>query len=44
VLEQELDDFLKELDAVTGRIINLQIFERNEEIIVLIIYNCWKKL
>jgi hypothetical protein len=44
VLQRELDDFLKELDAVTGQITNLQMFERNEEIIVLLIYSCWKKL
>ena len=44
VLQQELDDFLKELDAVTGEITNMQMFERNKEMIVLIIYSCWKKL
>jgi len=44
VLERELDDFLKELDAVTGQLTNLQMFEHKNEIIVLAIYSCWKKL
>lgn len=44
VLQQQLDDFLKELDEVTGRIINIKLLHQNEDIIVLVIYNCWKKL
>ena len=43
-LEQQLDMFLKELDEVTGQIVNLEIVKQNDEIIVLIIYSCWKKL
>jgi len=43
-LEQRLDDFLKELEEVTGRITNLEIFQGNEEIIVLVIYISWKKI
>lgn len=43
-LQEVLDDFLKELDAVTGQIAKLQMFQHNGEIIVLVIYNCWKKL
>jgi hypothetical protein len=44
MLQRELDDFLKELDEVTGQIAHIQTLHSNEEIIVLIIYNCWKKL
>ena len=44
VLEQKLDNFLNELNTVTGQITNLEIFKSNQEIVVLIIYNCWKKL
>jgi hypothetical protein len=44
ILQQRLDDFLKELEAVTGQINNLQMFHHNEEIIVLVIYSCWKKI
>jgi hypothetical protein len=43
-LEEQLDIFLKDLDEVTGQIVNLQILKQNDEIIVLIIYSCWKKL
>jgi hypothetical protein len=43
-LEQKLDDFLNTLDTVTGQITNLEVFKTNQEIVVLIIYNCWKKL
>jgi len=44
VLEQRLDDFLKELEDVTGRITNLEIFQADGEIIVLVIYISWKKI
>lgn len=44
MLEQELDDFLKELNEITGQISNIQMLHSKEEVIVLIIYNCWKKL
>ena len=44
VLQQQLDVFLKELDEVTGQITNIQMLHSNEEIIVLVVYNCWKKL
>ena len=43
-LEEQLDMFLKELDEVTGQIANLEIVKHNDEIIILIIYSCWKKL
>jgi hypothetical protein len=43
-LEEQLDMFLKELDEVTGQIVNLEILKQNDEIIVLVIYSCWKKL
>ena len=44
ILQRELDGFLKELDEVTGQITNLEMFQGKEEIVILIIYNCWKKL
>jgi len=43
-LEVQLDLFLKDLEEVTGQIDNLKIFTSEKKIIVLIIYNCWKKL
>jgi hypothetical protein len=43
-LEEQLDVFLKELDEVTGQIANVEIIKHSDEIIVLIIYSCWKKL
>jgi hypothetical protein len=43
-IEQELDKFLKELEEVTGKIINLEIIQRDNEILLLVIYNCWKKI
>ena len=43
-LEEQLDMFLKELDEVTGQIAKLEIVKHNDEIILLIIYSCWKKL
>ena len=43
-LEQQLDFFLKELDEISGQIINLEMFKSAEDITVLIIYSCWKKL
>lgn len=43
-LEKQLDAFLKELEEVTGQVTNLEIIKTNDEIIVLIIYSCWKKL
>lgn len=43
-LEQQLDVFLKDLEEVTGEITNIEMFHRHDEVIVLIIYNCWKKL
>jgi len=43
-LEAEVDQFLKELDEVTGNIISLRMIQRDNEVLVLIIYNCWKKL
>lgn len=44
VLQQELDVFLKELEEITGEVNNLEMLHTNKEIIVLVIYSCWKKL
>jgi hypothetical protein len=44
-LEQQLDMFLAELEEVTGEITNIKMLQRNnDEVIVLVIYSCWKKL
>ncbi len=43
-LQEELDMFLRELGEVTGQITNLEITNQNDEIIVLVIYNCWKRI
>lgn len=43
-LQQDIDDFLKQLDEVTGQISNMKITQYNDNLVVLIIYNCWKKL
>ena len=43
-LEQQLDIFLKELGEVTGEIVSIKMFQHTDEIIVLVIYSCWKKL
>lgn len=43
-LQEQLDDFLKDLDEVTGQIANIDMLHHNNDIIILIIYNCWKKL
>ena len=44
VLEAEVDKFLKELDDITGRIVSLNMMQRGDEVLVLIIYVCWKKI
>ena len=44
MLEVELDMFLKDLEEVTGKIISIQLLERDDAILVLVIYTCWKKL
>lgn len=44
VLQQELDSFLKELDEVTGQITDMKMLSNDKEIIVLVIYSCWKKI
>jgi hypothetical protein len=44
ILETQVDAFLKELEEVTGQIISLKMMQRGDEILVLIIYSCWKKL
>ena len=44
MLEAELDTFLKELDAVTGNIVSLKITHYDGAILVMVTYNCWKKL
>ena len=43
-LEQQLDMFLRELGEVTGEVVTIKMFQRDDEMVVLIIYNCWKKL
>jgi len=44
VLEQELDIFLKDLEDVTGSVVNIQMLQHDNEVTVLIIYSCWKKI
>jgi len=44
MLEAELDEFLQALDAVTGNIVSIKISHHDGAILVLVIYNCWKKL
>ena len=44
ILQQQLDDFLEELDEVTGNVTNIEMFKSENDITVLIIYSCWKKL
>jgi DNA-binding IclR family transcriptional regulator len=43
-LEKEFNKFLKELAEVTGEIVHLKLFKDNEEIIILLVYSCWKQL
>ncbi|HYK45821.1 MAG TPA: hypothetical protein VEV83_11665 [Parafilimonas sp.] len=43
-LETEIDVFLKDLEDITGQIINLKMFSHGGQTTVLIVYSCWKKL
>jgi len=43
-LETEIDLFLKDLEDITGQIINLKMFSQGGQTTVLIVYSCWKKL
>jgi len=44
ILQKQVDTFLGELADVTGQVTNINMLHHNNEIIVMIIYSCWKRI